>query len=45
MNAMWALCIQSQTVAAIKRVSEYLFADKELKKAEAPLQALLIVKR
>jgi ABC-type multidrug transport system fused ATPase/permease subunit len=45
MNAMWALCIQSQTVAAIKRVSEYLFADKELKKAEAPLQALPIVKR
>jgi ABC-type multidrug transport system fused ATPase/permease subunit len=38
MNAMWALCIQSQTVAAIKRVSEHFFTGKDDKRGEAPLQ-------
>lgn len=28
LNAVWALCIESQTVAAIKRISNY-FADKQ----------------
>ncbi|MEM0026961.1 MAG: ABC transporter transmembrane domain-containing protein [Ignisphaera sp.] len=34
MNAMWALCIQSQTIAAIKRVVVYFTQDVYSKKKE-----------
>ncbi|MEM0311178.1 MAG: hypothetical protein QXF10_07035 [Ignisphaera sp.] len=37
MNAMWALCIQGQTIAAIKRIAVYFTQDIQSRKKEKPI--------